>query len=94
MLVTHPHTIRYLKERGYKTFSPFIDEGYDEIEDYDLRSTALLSEMNKLCQMTKIQLLNWYEKQSDTLIHNYTKFIEEDIVTKPITEIKKLYGLL
>lgn len=94
MLVTNPYTIRYLKERGYKTFSPFIDESYDEIEDFDLRSTRLLEEINKLCQMTKTQLLNWYERQSDTLIHNYTKYIEEDIVTKPINKIKNLYGLL
>ena len=82
LLVTHPHTIRYLKERGYKTFSPFIDESYDEIVDYDLRSTVLLSEVNKLCQMTKTQLLGWYERQSDTLMYNYTKYIHITVISR------------
>ena len=59
LLVTNPHTLRYLRDRGYKTFSPFIDE-----------------------------------KQSDILIHNFKKYYEDDIITKPINKIKELYESL
>ena len=73
LLVTNPHTLRHLKERGYKTFSPFIDESYDNEEDFDLRTNMLLSEVNRLCEMSKTELLDWYTKQSDILIHNFSQ---------------------
>ena len=94
LLVTNPHTLRHLKERGYKTFSPFIDESYDNEEDFDLRTNMLLSEVNRLCEMSKIELLDWYTKQSDILIHNFKKYYEDDIIIKPINKIKELYELL
>ena len=94
LLVTNPHTLRHLKERGYKTFSPFIDESYDNEEDFDLRTNMLLSEVNRLCEMSKTELLDWYTKQSDILIHNFKKYYEDDIIIKPINKIKELYESL
>ena len=94
LLVTNPHTLRYLRDRGYKTFSPFIDESYDTEEDFDLRTNMLLSEVNRLCEMSKTELLDWYSKQSDTLIYNFKKYYEDDIIIKPINKIKELYNIL
>ena len=94
LLVTNPHTLRYLRDRGYKTFSPFIDESYDNEEDFDLRTKMLLSEVSRLCEMSKTELLDWYSKQSDILIHNFKKYYEDDIITKPINKIKELYESL
>ena len=94
LLVTNPHTLRYLKDRGYKTFSPFIDESYDKEEDFDVRSKMLLLEVNRLCEMSKTETLDWYSKQSDTLIHNFKKYYEDDIITKPINKIRDLYKSL
>jgi len=94
LLVTNPHTLRYLRDRGYKTFSPFIDESYDNEEDFDLRTNMLLSEVNRLCEMSKTEMLDWYSKQSDTLIYNFKKYYEDDIIIKPINKIKELYNIL
>ena len=94
LLVTNPHTLRYLRDRGYKTFSPFIDESYDNEEDFDLRTNMLLSEVNRLCEMSKTEMLDWYSKQSDTLIYNFKKYYEDDIIIKPINKIKGLYNIL
>jgi len=94
LLVTNPHALRYLKNRGYKTFYPFIDESYDEEEDFDARSKMLLSEVYKLCQMSKIDLLSWYESQSDILMYNYKKYLLDDPISESVNKIKKLYTLL
>ncbi len=94
LLVTNPHALQYLKQRGYKTFYPFIDESYDEEEDFDVRSKMLLSEVYKLCQMSKIDLLSWYEDQADILMYNYKKYLLEDPIGESVSKIKELYSLL
>jgi len=94
LLVTNPHTLRYLKRRGYKTFYPFIDEGYDSENNFDLRSEMLLTEVYKLCQMSKINLLSWYEDQSDVLMYNYKKYLLDDPIRESVDKIKELYSLL
>lgn len=36
IVTTRPHSLKDLRELGYKTFTPYIDESYDEIEnDYE-----------------------------------------------------------
>jgi hypothetical protein len=94
ILVTNPYTLRYLKERGYKTFSPYIHEFYDEVEEFDIRSEMLLKEVNRLCDMRKIELLDWYASQSETLIYNFKKYVIEDPIVDAVNEIKKIYKLL
>ena len=94
LLVTNPHALLYLKQRGYKTFSPFIDESDDEEEDFNVRSEMLLAEVHKLCQMSKIELLSWYEDQEDILKYNYKKYLLDDPISESVNKIKELYNLL
>ena len=94
LLVTNPYALQYLKQRGYKTFYPFIDESYDDEEDFDVRSKMLLAEVYKLCQMSKIDLLSWYEDQADILMYNYKKYLLDDPISESVNKIKKLYTLL
>jgi hypothetical protein len=94
LLVTNPYALRYLKRRGYKTFSPFIDESYDEEEDFNVRSEMLLAEVHKLCQMSKIELLSWYEDQEDILKYNYKKYLLDDPISESVNKITELYNLL
>ena len=54
----NPDTIKYLNQNGYKTFSPYIDENYDTKYDIEERSTLLLKEMMRLCDMSIKDLLN------------------------------------
>jgi len=37
VLVAPPHTLRYLKEQGFKTFDKFWDESYDKEENHQER---------------------------------------------------------
>jgi len=52
VLMARPYCLRVLREQGYKTFSPFINESYDEIENDDLRFEAIVKEIKRLNNFT------------------------------------------
>ena len=68
-------TLKFMRRNGYKSFSPFIEESYDEEGDPDIRSELLLKEMVRLCEIPINKMLDWYGDQSDILIHNYDIFM-------------------
>ena len=68
-------TLKFMRRNGYKSFSPFIEESYDEEGDPDIRSELLLKEMVRLCEMPINKMLDWYGDQSDILVHNYDIFM-------------------
>ena len=54
----------------------------------------LLAEVHKLCQMSKIELLSWYEDQEDILKYNYKKYLLDDPISESVNKITELYNLL
>lgn len=58
IIVTQPYALRKLRELGYKTFSPFINEIYDEIEGDNDRMWAIAEEMTRLCKLTEEEKRN------------------------------------
>ncbi len=62
------HTLRKLREDGYKTFD--LDESYDEERDPFRRMMMALEQVQKLCDMPLFQLHKWYWNQRDILVHN------------------------
>tara|TARA_Y100000034_G_C6902669_1_gene417875 strand:- start:2072 stop:3523 length:1452 start_codon:yes stop_codon:yes gene_type:complete len=66
-----------LKELGFKTFHPFIDESYDKIEDNGERILAIFNEIKRLCSKPKEELHDWYYSILDsTLVHNKKVMLE------------------
>ena len=53
-----------------KTFSPLIDESYDEIEAGYLRQRAIIKEVKRLCDLPLYQLDALYRKLVDVLVYN------------------------
>jgi hypothetical protein len=45
---TTPYFLKELKQLGYKTFSPWIDESYDDIEDDTVRSSTIAQEIERI----------------------------------------------
>lgn len=68
--VAGPHTLKELREEGFKTFHPFIDETYDTVEDYVQRMKLIEKEIIKLNEMPIQELHEWYHSITDILIHN------------------------
>ena len=61
MLAAGPGSLALLKQYGFKTFSPYIDETYDTVQDHDLRLERILEEMKRIQQLSayeKSQLIN------------------------------------
>ena len=50
---TTPYFLRDLRKLGFKTYSPFIDESYDLIEDNEARFNAIFSEIKRLSSLSE-----------------------------------------
>lgn len=59
ILATAPNSLQYLKQLGYKTYAPFINETYDTIQDPGDRMLAILDEVERLCSLSKNDLKQW-----------------------------------
>jgi hypothetical protein len=51
ILVGRPHFLKELRRIGYRTFSPWIDESYDGIEDDLERAEAICKEVARLARL-------------------------------------------
>ena len=66
--------LKKLREYGFKTFSPFIDESYDDVLDIDKRFNMIEKEINKMCNKSIEEIDEWYWSIEETLKHNYYLF--------------------
>lgn len=81
------HTLKYLRKLGYKTFHPFIDESYDDLEDAD-RFLAIVEALKKIDMIE--DKVSWYKNMREILEHNHKLFMqighakstEHDLITK------------
>jgi hypothetical protein len=62
--------LEFMKSRGYKTFSPFIDESYDDIENDDERLLAVGNEIKRLCNLSEDELVRFTEFAKPIVEHN------------------------
>ena len=60
-----------LRRLGFRTFAPYINEGYDNIEDPSERLKAALAVAVSLIRMPKTELHGLYEALWPTLTHNF-----------------------
>ncbi len=80
-----------MNENGYKSFFPHINENYDNHVSAENRSILAMKEMVTLCDMPKVQLLDWYANQEEILTHNYKRFMEEDSFMKSVNDFLEVY---
>lgn len=77
ILLNRPKALSYLKKMGYKTFHPFIDESYDEIENDELRLLAIINEIERLSNFTDEQWLTWQHNVLPIVEHNHEVIIKK-----------------
>jgi hypothetical protein len=70
VLCAPPHTLKYLKEQGFKTFSDFWDESYDECENHEQRLFKIFEVIDFINGKSMNELREMYAKMSDILEHN------------------------
>jgi hypothetical protein len=72
ILMSRPRSLAMLRKIGYKTFSPMIDESYDEIENDGDRLDAIVTEAARLNSFTDEQWLEWQTKIKSIVDYNHS----------------------
>jgi hypothetical protein len=71
ILAAAPGNLAYLKSYGFQTFDRWIDESYDAIQDPADRMTAIVDQVDRLCQLSPAELASMYQEMTDVLEHNF-----------------------
>lgn len=71
ILAAAPGNLAYLKSYGFQTFDRWIDESYDAIQDPADRMTAIVDQVDRLCQLSPAELESMYQEMTDVLEHNF-----------------------
>lgn len=71
LIVGNCGSLPLLRDFGFRTFSPWIDESYDTIEDPERRFYAVMAEFERLLGMDPDKMAEWYAQMSDVLVHNF-----------------------
>jgi len=74
VLVAAPGNLAYLRRYGFKTFSPWIDESYDDVRDNDRRLDMIVSEITKFANMSLSQLRSMQKAMTPILEYNKHHF--------------------
>lgn len=90
LLVARPNSIRMLKEHGYKTFHPYIDESYDSIEEDGVRMQAIIDEVKRLSNQTPLEWLIWCSNVKSIVEYNQKHLLESTsyITHKDLSRLK------
>lgn len=71
LLVTIPNSLNVLKKIGYKTFSPWIDESYDQEFDDHKRMLMIVREIDRLSNLSIVQLKDFIDNCKEICDHNF-----------------------
>lgn len=62
--------LKLLRDDGFKTFHPYIDESYDQADTLEEKLDMVIRETERLCMMNKSEWNDFLNKVSDILEHN------------------------
>lgn len=84
IIFSQPYNLQYLRDCGYKTFAPYIDESYDTILNTKERIRAIATEIEKINNLPINEYQNLINNCQNIVEHNYNLMIEE--INKPIPD--------
>ena len=88
ILVGMPKSLHVLRDSGYKTFQPYINEDYDNIEDDELRLVAIADEIERLCGLSDDEWLEIQRELIPRIEHNYQLLLKSELSVLQLTEKK------
>jgi len=71
VIVAPANTLSLLKEIGYKTFSPWINENYDTETNESMRMLMIVKEIKRLCELSPEQLTDFLNNVREICEHNF-----------------------
>lgn len=73
IIVGAPGSLKMLREQGFKTFSDYWDESYDDIEDDTYRLEAICELLIQLSKKSHSEWMTIYRNMLPLLEHNYRR---------------------
>lgn len=89
IITGNKYSLRHLKDLGYKTFHPFIDETYDECPTWE-RFPAIIKAISDIAQKTPEEKLEWFKNLEEILNHNREVFYKNCEDNIPYAFVKLL----
>jgi hypothetical protein len=83
----NPHTLKKLKELGYKTFEKWWDESYDNEIDINKRFDKIVNILEQISEWDMNKCFSIKQEMQDILIHNYKHMFKID-------DISNLFNIL
>lgn len=83
----NPHSLKKLKEYGFKTFDKWWDESYDEELDLNVRLEKIVKVLEEISSWDFDKCYDITNQMEEILIHNYKQMMTTD-------ELYKIYSLL
>ncbi|MEQ9110197.1 MAG: hypothetical protein RIF37_02835 [Rhodospirillaceae bacterium] len=77
IIVGNPFSLERVRDMGFKTFAPYIDESYDQITDPALRFKSVTAEIQRLTTLSHQQLKKLCETLHDVTKYNYDYLTNE-----------------
>ncbi|WP_143755110.1 hypothetical protein [Caulobacter sp. B11] len=71
IVVGNSGSLQLLRDFGFRTFAPFIDESYDRVDDSQQRLALVAAEIERLTALSPAEMSDWLRGLSDVVIHNY-----------------------
>lgn len=77
-------SLQILRDKGYKTFSPLINEDYDNERHHQKRLEMIIEEIYRLSKFTDDQWISWQNSLLPILEHNYNHLKTIELQTKTV----------
>ena len=88
IIANGPGTLKYLKTYGFKTFSPWIDESYDQEHNNQSRLTLIIKEMKRLSELPQSDLKVVVDRCNKIAEYNKKVFFSEEFFSQVVVELK------
>lgn len=88
ILASGPGSLEYLRSYGFKTFSPWIDESYDSIQNAEKRLSAIVDEMHRISNLSQTELSMLLNECKDVTKHNKKIFYSNNFIDQVVSELK------
>jgi hypothetical protein len=90
ILIGNPHSLKKLRELGFKTFSQWWDESYDEELNFTKRYKKIVKLMEDISSWSLDECLDITQQMEEVFIHNFNILIsktEQNEVKKLLREL-------
>jgi hypothetical protein len=88
ILASTPGILQYLKQYGFKTFSLYIDESYDHVQDPVQRLEAIVKLMSSIAKLPSAKKQQLYADLAPICEYNKRRFFSEDFFGQIVSEFQ------